>query len=62
MHIEQADALDIGSSVESQMPTDRILVENCAVTSANQINGVVPPTEVPFMGTHSVSLDRGKRK
>ena len=33
------------------MPTDRILVENCAVISASQIQGVVPPSEIPFKGT-----------
>jgi hypothetical protein len=33
------------------MPTDRILVENCGVISANQINGVLPPSDLPFKGT-----------
>ena len=33
------------------MPTDRILVENCSVISANQIQGVVPPSDIPFKGT-----------
>ena len=33
------------------MATDRILVENCAVISANQIKGVVPASEIPFKGT-----------
>jgi hypothetical protein len=33
------------------MPTERILVENCAVISANQIQGVVPPSDIPFKGS-----------
>ena len=33
------------------MPTERILVENCSVISANQIQGVVPPSQLPFVGT-----------
>jgi hypothetical protein len=33
------------------MPTDRILVENCSVISANQIQGVVPPSDIPFKGS-----------
>jgi hypothetical protein len=36
------------------MPTDRILVENCAVISATQIQGVVRPSEIPFKGTPAV--------
>jgi len=33
------------------MPSDRILVENCSVISANQIQGSVPSSEIPFKGT-----------
>ena len=33
------------------MPTDRILVEHCAVISANQIKVEVPPSDIPFKGT-----------
>ncbi len=33
------------------MLTDRILVEDCGVISANQINGVVPASTNPFKGT-----------
>jgi hypothetical protein len=36
------------------MPIDKILVENCAVISANQITGVVAPSEIPFKGTPMV--------
>jgi hypothetical protein len=32
------------------MPTERILVEHCAVMSANQIVGDVPCSDVPFAG------------